>query len=124
MKPTPRQPLVLLVDDDVSTSALVEFQLREHGIRVSYAASLSLALALIPAVLPDVVILDLILPETSPRTNVARVRHTHPGRLILVTGVDTLLLSELAMEHRAEVLSKPYDVDQLARSLLAGKAML
>lgn len=114
---------VLLVDDDVATSVLVANELRKHGLRVSYANTLHLALELIPNVKPDVVLLDLMLPDsTGKRSCIARVRAAHkaPRKLLLVTGLsgeDILALSE---EHGSELVVKPYDVDKLAMKLLSG----
>lgn len=114
---------VLLVDDDVATSVLVANELRKHGLRVSYAKTLHLALELIPNVKPDVVLLDLMLPDsTGKRSCVARVRAAHkaPRKLLLVTGLSGHEIIELAATYGAELVVKPYDVDELAKKLLAG----
>lgn len=115
---------VLLVDDDLDTSALVALQLRLHGLQVSHVSTTALALAIIPAFRPDAILLDAMLPGFSPRTSIARIRTAHPApaRLILASGLDSLILSELAGEFGAEVLMKPYNVDGLARSLLERRA--
>ena len=118
------QPLrVLLVDDDVTTSSLVERQLRLNGIRVSYAPSINVALATIPIVRPDVILLDVIFPDSTPRTSISRIRNAHPppAQLVLVSGLDRLALAPLAQEFSADMLLKPYSVDELARLLLESR---
>jgi len=55
---------VLLVEDDKDLIQLLRFNLEREGFKVSYATDGSLALAELRRFVPDLLILDLMLPGT------------------------------------------------------------
>lgn len=69
--PDPGAPLVLVVDDDERNRKLVQDVLRRSGLRTIDAPSGGAAVALARDRLPDVVLLDLRLPDMEGR-DVAR----------------------------------------------------
>ena len=69
--PPPPAPLVLVVDDDERNRRLAQDVLRGAGLRTVEAASGRAAIALAEDCLPDVVLLDLRLPDMDGR-DVAR----------------------------------------------------
>ncbi|MFO0597643.1 MAG: response regulator [Myxococcaceae bacterium] len=67
---------VLIVDDEADLASLVEFNLRQEGLETSVAQTGAQALALARERHPDVVVLDLMLPDLSGREVCRRLRAT------------------------------------------------
>lgn len=65
MSKAPHQPLVLCVDDDVQTLIFFEQSLRSHGYRVVKAGSSEDALAYLQSCVPDLALVDMMLPRIS-----------------------------------------------------------
>ncbi|MHB8418120.1 MAG: diguanylate cyclase [Myxococcales bacterium] len=58
----PDSPLILIVDDDPTSSRIFEHALREHDLRVRVCNQPREALAIIEALSPDLTILDVFMP--------------------------------------------------------------
>src|SRR3954468_5856371 len=81
-------PTVLVVDDAAVDRKLVGGLLAKvPGLQVQFAANGEEALERLPAIDPDVVVTDLVMPGMSGLELVARVVAAHPGvPIILMTG--------------------------------------
>lgn len=104
---TDEQPLVLVVDDTPETRRLLCRILERDGLRVLEAASGEEALGLIGRLRPDLVILDLRLPDMSGQ-DVARHVRVDPDPAI----ASTLLLAcsaSVQPEVQAEALAAGCD---------------
>ena len=62
---------ILVVDDEPDALEVLGFKLREAGCLPMFAADGIKALAAVKAERPDLIVLDLMLPEQSARTGVA-----------------------------------------------------
>ncbi|MBL8958037.1 MAG: response regulator [Myxococcaceae bacterium] len=67
-------PLVLIVDDEADLAGLVEFNLRAAGLETTIAGSGEAALKLAQQRKPDLVLLDLMLPDISGKEVCRRFR--------------------------------------------------
>src|SRR5689334_12437784 len=67
-------PLILVVDDEVDLADLVEFNLRAAGLETAVAHTGEAALLLARERTPDLVLLDLMLPDISGREVCRRLR--------------------------------------------------
>ncbi|MEW6431807.1 MAG: response regulator [Myxococcota bacterium] len=65
---------VLIVDDEADLASLVEFNLKQAGLETAIASTGEKALALAKARVPDVVLLDLLLPDVSGKEVCRRLR--------------------------------------------------
>ena len=65
---------VLIVDDETDLASLVEFNLQQAGLETSVALSGEQALQLARLKVPDVVLLDLMLPDISGKEVCRRLR--------------------------------------------------
>lgn len=65
---------VLVVEDDPAIQELLRFTLRKSGFSVNLAASAEEGLALLKSALPDVVLIDWMLPKTSGITLARQLR--------------------------------------------------
>jgi PAS domain S-box-containing protein len=68
------RPLALVVDDDASLREVLRDLLEDSGLQVEEADSGSRALALIEVLRPDIVLLDVMMPEMDGYATLSRVR--------------------------------------------------
>src|SRR5437879_6936165 len=81
----PPRGKVLVVDDDPGVRGLLERLLVEEGFRVEAMGDAAAALAAVAANEPDIVLLDVMLPEHDGLDVLARLRRTTDVPVILLT---------------------------------------
>lgn len=85
---TPRS--ILVVDDEPAVRVLYELVLVRRGHNVRTATTVADALAACAASPPDVVVVDMFMPEASGLELIRALRRRNPGpRIIAVTGGGT-----------------------------------
>jgi two-component system cell cycle response regulator DivK len=99
--PAGEPPLVLIVDDNEKNRKLARDVLSTAGFRTLEAASGAKAIALAAEHLPDVILMDLRLPDMDGTDATLRLRHGERTASIPVVAV-----SSLAIEHGGEWLLK------------------
>jgi PAS domain S-box-containing protein len=121
----PARRRVLVVDDNVDAADGLAMLLRAHGLEVQVAYRGAEAIALATAVKPDVVLLDLGLPDMPGEEVAHRLRQdtrAREARLIAITGwgqeADRARTREAGFDLH---LVKPVDPDELLR--LVGESM-
>lgn len=113
--PDPFAPLVLVVDDDQTNRKLARDVLRHAGLRTIEAANGREAITAARELLPDVILLDLRLPDMDGRDVARALRDVAATAVIPVVALSGLrhvddgerLLAEGFRGH----LEKPIDVD-------------
>lgn len=113
--PDPFAPLVLVVDDDQANRKLARDVLRHAGLRTIEAANGREAITAARELLPDVILLDLRLPDMDGRDVARELRDdaaTAPIPVVALSGLRHVddgerLLAEGFRGH----LEKPIDVD-------------
>lgn len=107
----PDWPLVLVVDDDSNTRLLTRTALEPHGFRVAEAPDGAAALALCQKVLPDLVLLDVIMPGLDGYQTCAALRQLPGGEqlpIIMVTGLeDWEAISRAFQSGATDFVTKP-----------------
>lgn len=107
--PTSRQT-ILLVDDDASVSSLVADILKDEGYAVHAVATGAEAEAAIERVRPDLVILDIMLPDADGLMLCARLLAQWPAPIIMLSGSrresDRILSLRLGAD---DFIAKPFD---------------
>ncbi len=115
-----QQPKVLLVDDDEVNLLLTSIALRERGFAITEASSGEQALQLISEMLPDVVVLDAVMPGLDGFSTCQELRHL-PGfesvPVLMLTGLD----DEASITRAYEVGATDFFVKCTQWSLLAGR---
>jgi len=112
-----RETLVLIVDDERDLRALLDFNLRLAGYRTAQAATGAEALARVESERPDVILLDLNLPDVSG-TEVCRQLKSSPATRHIVVMMltarggeaDRIAGFELGAE---DYIAKPFSVREL-----------
>jgi DNA-binding NtrC family response regulator len=110
-------PRALLVDDDASTIEALSVIVRRAGFEPVVAGSLAEARQAIEEAPPDLVLLDLQLPDGNGFDLLQRLQDL-PAEVVLITGHGTLDAAVDALRSGvADFLTKPLDVDRLRKIL-------
>lgn len=121
---------ILVVDDDPDIREYFSAVLDDHGYQVAEARDATTALAALDRFLPDVVIVDVLLPGRSGLDLLVTLRRSprwSATPLVVVTGVDQLLKDDCqsylgsyaGVEGPDAVLGKPIDPATLLAVLRA-----
>jgi two-component system KDP operon response regulator KdpE len=105
---------VLVVEDDPEIRALIQSSLSVEGFAVQTAVSLSEASALIRHDLPDILVLDLGLPDGDGLSLVQEVRKTQSLPILIVSARHQEAQKIQALDAGADdYLVKPFSVGEL-----------
>ena len=108
---------LLLVDDDVAVLRSIGDYFERHGYEVWREPSGAQAIEACQRVHPDVVLLDLHLPDSSGLGVLERLRHAGAA-VVMLTGQGDIETAVKAMQLGAEnFLTKPVDMTHLAAAL-------
>ncbi len=115
-----RGPHILLVEDDDSTRALVAANLEAHGYGVRTASTADDAVRSWDAQRPDLVVLDLGLPDADGMTVIRRVRRDATTPILILSARDEEPDKVAALELGADdYVTKPFGLDELRARVAA-----
>ena len=112
-KATPR---ILVVDDVADNSDLMQALLDSEGYHVEIADSGRAAIAQIQQSAPDLVLLDVMMPEMNGFEVTQQIRQNHDLSalpIFLVTGYDQIQLSMLEAVEVNGLIHKPIDFEDV-----------
>ncbi len=108
------QPTILVIDDEQQILRAMRTILGQHNYRVITAGTGEEGLALAVATVPDVIILDLGLPDIDGKEVCARLRSWTETPVIVLSVRDSDSDKVAALDHGADdYLTKPFSVDEL-----------
>ncbi|WP_019972598.1 response regulator transcription factor [Mycobacterium sp. 141] len=112
---------VLVVDDEPGLAELVAMALRYEGWQVTTAPDGTTAIRLAEQDPPDVVVLDVMLPDVSGLAVLQKLRAARPGLpLLLLTAKETLEDRIAGLEAGSDdYVTKPFSVEELVLRLRA-----
>lgn len=115
------RPRLLMIDDDRELTAMVGEFLDHEGFELDAAETPDLAELVLARALPDLVILDVMLPQRSGFDVLRRIRSAKPGLPVLMLtargdSIDRVLGLELGAD---DYLTKPFDPRELAARIRA-----
>ena len=109
-----RKAIILVVDDEPHVLRLVKANLESSGYKVLTAADGERAIEMVEGEVPDLVILDLMLPKLDGYAVCRRVREFSTVPIIMLTArsaqVDLVHGFEMGAD---DYLTKPFSVDEL-----------
>jgi DNA-binding response OmpR family regulator len=110
---------ILLVEDDHDLADGLKRALQNEGFAVNHVATGTAALAAIKTDAPEIVILDIGLPDIDGLTVLRRLRVTHPALPVLLLTARTSLDDKVAgLDSGADdYLPKPFDMEELLARL-------
>jgi CheY-like chemotaxis protein len=109
-------PRILVVDDVADNSYLMQALLESEGYQVEIADSGRAALAHINQSPPDLVLLDIMMPEMNGFEVTQQIRQNHDLSalpIFLVTGHDQIQLSTLEAVEVNGLIRKPIDFEEV-----------
>ena len=114
------QPLVLAVDDEAAILRLIKLQLAEQGFSVVTASSGEEALQLAEEQRPDILLLDILMPEMTGLEVMRRLREQSNAPIILVTAKDSDSDKVRGLEIGADdYVVKPFNAEELGARIRA-----
>jgi DNA-binding response OmpR family regulator len=114
-------PYILVVEDDKDIQAYIKTLLTENGYSIKTAATGVAALTLLKKSEPDLVILDLKLPDVSGESVCVEIRKDYPQvPVIILTAKDTLSDKIKGLGLGADdYITKPFIADELVARIKA-----
>lgn len=114
------EPLVLAVDDEMGILRLITLELTAQGFRVITATTGEEALAIAETQRPDIVLLDVVMPEMTGHEVLRALRERAPVPVILVTARDREIDKVRGLELGADdYIVKPFGADEMAARIRA-----
>lgn len=112
-------PTILIIDDEASFVSSLTFALEEEGYKVHGAASGVAGLLAVSELQPDLVLLDLRLPDqTGLEVLEAMPRENSTPQVIMVSAHgDTRSAVKAVKMGAADYLTKPFDLDELLHTI-------
>lgn len=109
------KPLVLVADDEPRITKLVSIALQEEGFRVVTAANGEEALRKAEEMRPDVVLLDIVMPDMDGIEVMQQLRERRPVAVILLTAKGSASDKAKGLDLGADdYVAKPFHPDELA----------
>ena len=114
------EPLVLAVDDEAGILRLIKLELAEEGFRVLTAGGGDEAMRLLEEQRPDIVLLDIIMPDMTGLEVMRRIREQSNAPVILLTAKDGDKDKVRGLELGADdYIVKPFSPEELAARIRA-----
>jgi two-component system, OmpR family, KDP operon response regulator KdpE len=117
---TDARPHVLVVEDDANAAGALRVLFEETGHRVTVVHSVSGAVGAAEADTPDLVLLDLTLPDGDGLDVLARLRArgARVGTVVALTGHEgAQIIAECHAAGCTEVLTKPVPIREILKRL-------
>ena len=112
------QPLVLVADDEPRITKLVSIALGEEGFRVVTANGGEEALQKAEEVRPDIVLLDIVMPDLDGIEVMRQLRERRPVAVILLTAKGSTADKAKGLDLGADdYIAKPFDLRELRARL-------
>ena len=114
------QPLVLVADDEPRITKLVALTLHDEGFRVVTAGGGEEALKKAEEVRPDIVLLDIVMPDLDGIEVMRQLRERRPVAVILLTAKGSTADKAKGLDLGADdYIAKPFHPDELAARVRA-----
>jgi len=116
-----KQANILLVDDSATNIALLEAVLEENGYQIIKAQCVKDALTSIKKKLPDLILLDLLIPKISGFDFFEQIRNDERTKnvpVIVISALSDKMSEERVLAMGAvDFLSKPVDIQYLTKKV-------
>ncbi len=110
---------ILVVDDEPEVRKLMEHFLTDRGYQVRLAANGREGLAAIDSFAPDVVLLDMHMPEMDGLETLKELAVRAPGLPVIMVTVneDVQTTSQLLQLGASDYVPKPFNLDYLEQAI-------
>ncbi|MGA1791635.1 MAG: response regulator [bacterium] len=110
---------VLLIDDELAICELMYDFLNRKGYRIRTSQSGKEVFRLIDAEKPDIIFLDLMMPDMTGEDILMRIKKDYPDiPVIIITALnDSKKAIELLVQGASDYLTKPFDLFYIEKYL-------
>lgn len=110
-----KEPLILIVDDEASIRTFLKTTLVARGYVCEEVSTAEMGLTLAASLHPDLILLDLGLPDLDGQEVMLRIRRTSQVPIIVISARDQEAEKVRALEAGADdYVGKPFGLDELA----------
>jgi len=111
---------VLSVDDDRDLQVVIRHYLEQEGYQILTASSGAELLSKLETAAPDIILLDLILPDNDGLSLLSQIRGKSKAAVIVVSGKDETADRIVGLEMGADdYLTKPFEMRELSARIKA-----
>jgi DNA-binding response OmpR family regulator len=109
--------VILIVEDESSVAELIAETLIQRGHEARVAVSAAHASMLVSTERPDVILLDINLPDSAGTLTLGRLRELRPDVpiIMLTANTDDELARATFRRGAFDYISKPFNIDHLVR---------
>ncbi|MDA8130574.1 MAG: response regulator [Elusimicrobia bacterium] len=112
-------PRILLIEDEPQHAALVKMRLEANGMQVSCSRTAAAGVASAQKDRPDLVLLDLLLPDMRPEEAVKAITRAADSPILAFTALDLAEIHRRRLDTQvAGIVTKPYDPAVLVSEIL------
>ncbi len=106
---------ILVVDDDAKIARLIEFALSKAGFEIDTASSGKMALEKVRETTPDMILLDVVLPDTSGLRLLSQFREIDENMVVLMISAHATIKSAIKAikDGATDFVTKPFEIDEL-----------
>ena len=120
MNQTEKSQRILIVEDDSGISDFINLELQHEGFETSVAATGRQALEQFESFNPDLILLDVMLPELSGLEVVRRIRKTSSVPVIMITARGETYDRVNGLDAGADdYIPKPFEIEELLARMRA-----
>ena len=116
---------IMVVDDEEANRILLEYMLEDHGFEVVVAASGAECLTMINQEVPDLLLIDIMMPDMTGYELCAQLRNdpvTESTPIFFLSALNAdMQMAHPTDDEPEEYLTKPVDVDEIERALVNGE---
>ena len=114
-------PVILIIEDEKKIARFLELELKHEGYDVLTAFDGRSGLEIAVQRDPDLMILDLMLPELSGIEVCRRIRHTSDMPIIMLTAKDDVSDKVMGLDMGADdYMTKPFAIEELLARIRVG----
>lgn len=111
---------VLIVEDDSGIAEFLQLELEHEGYDILYAADGRTALDIFEKNAPDLVLLDIMLPQLNGLEVLRRIRKTSNTPVIMLTAQGNTFDKVSGLDSGADdYLAKPFEIEELLARMRA-----
>ena len=112
---------VLVIDDELTIGELIKDYLDEVGYRTFVAMNAAAGLKLLEKEKPDLILLDVLMPETGGLECLRRIKERQPDSLVIMMSAlqDEQIAKQAIRRGAFDYITKPFDLNYLHDQILA-----
>jgi len=116
---SPQKPLILIIDDEEAILQTLKDALTDESYRVETLSQGQKALDRIGEIIPDLVLLDIFMPNCNGLKLLTKIKKEYPDqKIIIISGFGTIPIAIEAIQKGAiDFIEKPLNLDEILNKI-------